>query len=110
MLNGCIVLAQINGKLKIVKPVAQVTTSEPDASEYEERLEMADGLYTKCLIPGDTLQRKFGVINPKAEAVKGDQVIIVRRITANVIQKQEYMHLMPTLRIVSGSQQAERQF
>ena len=95
---------------KTGKPVAQVTTSEPDASEYEERLEMADGLYTKCLIPGDTLQRKFGVINPKAEAVKGDQVIIVRRITANVIQKQEYMHLMPTLRIVSGSQQAERQF
>ena len=86
-------------------PLTQITTQ---AGEPEDRLSMNDlGIYTKCLIPGDGLKRKVGY---NSEPVKSTQVVSIKRITANVVQKQEFAHLTPKLKIMSGTKVMERQF
>jgi hypothetical protein len=88
------------------KPLSQITSQ---AGQAEQRLSTDGGgaLYTKCLIPGDELVRKVGY---KDEKVKATQVISIQRITATVVQKQEFASQLPSIKLMSGTKQDQKQF
>jgi hypothetical protein len=75
---------------------------------FQDRLGLNDfGLYTKCLVPEDTLARGIGA-NKKAEPATN--VLVINKITATIVQKQEYAGTLPKILISSGSKTDEKQF
>ncbi|MFH1439303.1 MAG: hypothetical protein ABIG89_01975 [Candidatus Woesearchaeota archaeon] len=100
----------INSPDNTASATAQVTMQHIIDEDYEERLLLSDGLYSRCLIKGDRLLRQSLQYTKTVDEVKGDDVVVIKSISATVIQKQEYSHITPSLKIISGTKQLQREF